>query len=299
MCGAVQMTTEETNKIVGQLQNHVLSDKLTKWLSAPDASTTYNRAIQQRYPGTGVWFQTSKTFEDWRVGKNTFLWLHGLVGCGKTVLSSTIIEHLKEEPHSLHTNLLYFFFDFNDKDKQSHEEMIRTFVQQMYSQDERSRQPLDQLFEQCAVRGEQPTITSLEDTFATMLAQAADTEVVVDALDESCQQRETIEWFQRVSTINKVAPHKLKIIVTSRREYGIESSFLKWLSNENVLPIEEKVVDRDISHFIHNQIRLDLRLERWRGHPDVQDEIESKLAQKSHGMQVKLDSRLETQLTLC
>jgi hypothetical protein len=169
----------------------------------------------------------------------------------------------------------------------------------MYSQDKRSRQPLDQLFEQCAVRGEQPTITSLEDTFATMLAQAADTEVVVDALDESCQQRETIEWFQRVSTINKVAPHKLKIIVTSRREYGIESSFLKWLSNENVLPIEEKVVDRDISHFIHNQIRLDLRLERWRGHPDVQDEIESKLAQKSHGMQVKLDSRLETQLTLC
>jgi hypothetical protein len=280
----VQETVDNTNKYVEELCGSASSDRLINWLHAPDPSTNYNRAIQQRHPGTGLWFLQSKAFANWKAERNGFLWLHGLAGCGKTVLSSIVIERLQEEPPLPHHNLLYFFFNFNEKEKQSHENMIRTLVQQLYTQEEASRHLIEQLSERCASRNEQPSLTSLEDTFAGMLNQAASTTVVIDALDESRQQRDTLEWLRRTSANQSFAPNKLNVIITSRKEYDIESAFLKWTSKENVLSIRANDVNKDISGFVHSQIQLDPRLERWKEHPDVQIEIESKLVEKANGM---------------
>ncbi|KAH0168095.1 Pfs, NACHT and ankyrin domain protein, partial [Aureobasidium melanogenum] len=290
----VQKTVRDTNKNVEKLCVYALSDSLKEWLHAPDPSTNYNRAIQQRHPGTGLWFLESEVYEGWRVEENGFLWLHGLAGCGKTVLSSSIIEDLQKHPPSPRTNLLYFFFDFNDKEKQSHEKMIRTFIQQLYVQEEASRHILEQLFERCAGGHEQPSLTSLEDAFASMLNQAARTRVVIDALDESGQQRNTLEWLRRISTNQRSAPNKLNVIITSRREYDIEFAFLKWMPERNVLPIRADDVNKDISDFVCSQIQLDQRLERWRERPNVQTEIESKLIEKANGMFRWVTCQLDT-----
>ncbi|KAH0168199.1 Pfs, NACHT and ankyrin domain protein, partial [Aureobasidium melanogenum] len=280
----VQVTIVNTNKNVNKLFSYALSDRLKSWLHAPDPSTNYNRAIQLRHPGTGLWFLQSKAFRDWRVEENGFLWLHGLAGCGKTVLGSIIIEDLQEEPFSPRINLLYFFFDFNDKEKQSHEKMIRTLIQQLYVQEEASRYILEQLFDRCAGGNEQPSLASLEDTFASMLSQAARTRVVIDALDESYQQRNTLEWLRRISTNQSVAPNSPNVIITSRREYDIGSAFLKWMPERNVLPIRADEVNKDIGNFVHSQIQLDPRLERWKERPHVQIEIKSRLIKKANGM---------------
>ncbi|KAG9519892.1 Pfs, NACHT and ankyrin domain protein, partial [Aureobasidium melanogenum] len=290
----VQATVEDTNRNVEKLCDYALSRSLKEWLKAPDPSINYNRAIQQRHPGTGLWFLQSQTFADWSVEENGFLWLHGLAGCGKTILSSSIIEYLQRGTPSPHTNLLYFFFDFIDTEKQSHENMIRTFIQQLYIQEEASRNLLEQLSERYAGRNEQPSVTSLENTLASMLKQAARTRVVIDALDESCQQRNTLGWLRRISTNRNIAPNKLNIIITSRREYGIESAFLKWVPERNVLPIRADYVNKDISSFVQSQIRLDSRLERWRERPDVQVEIESKLIDKANGMFRWVTCQLDT-----
>ncbi|PSN59256.1 hypothetical protein BS50DRAFT_641131 [Corynespora cassiicola Philippines] len=90
--------------------------ELHRWLSPPEPSTNYNKALQQRQEGTGSWFLHSDAFNMWKSQRNSFLWLYGIPGCGKTILSSTIIEHLR----SLSTQpLLYFYFDFTDSEKQT------------------------------------------------------------------------------------------------------------------------------------------------------------------------------------
>ncbi|KAG9515935.1 purine and uridine phosphorylase, partial [Aureobasidium melanogenum] len=280
----VQEIVDDTNKNLTKLCGYALSDSLAKWLHAPDPSVNYNRAIQQRHHGTGLWFLQSEAFADWSVEGNEFLWLHGLAGCGKTVLSSIIIEHLRKQPRSADTKLLYFFFDFADEEKQSHENMIRTFIQQLYVQEEASRHLLKQFFKKYASRNEQPSLTSLEDTFASMLNQAAHTRVVIDALDESGQQRSTLEWLRRIFANQNIAHNELSIIITSRREYDIECAFLKWVPEESVLPIRAANVNKDIRDFVHSQIQSDSRLERWSQRPNVQIEIESKLLEKANGM---------------
>jgi hypothetical protein len=83
----------------------------------PGSFDDRNAAKEKRQEGTGNWFITSTAFLEWKLGLRRHLWLHGLAGCGKTVLTSTILDHLHDaRPGSC--VCLDFLFDFRDQDKQ-------------------------------------------------------------------------------------------------------------------------------------------------------------------------------------
>jgi hypothetical protein len=60
-----------------------------------------------------------------------FLWLYGIPGCGKTILSSTIIEDVLYHYHDPTMAVIYFYFDFNDVEKQQYEKMLRSLITQL------------------------------------------------------------------------------------------------------------------------------------------------------------------------
>jgi predicted ATPase len=70
--------------------------KIYSWLSAPDSSTNYHKAHKQRQAKTGRWLLESAKFAEWEESAASRLWLYGIAGCGKTILSSTVIEHLRQ-----------------------------------------------------------------------------------------------------------------------------------------------------------------------------------------------------------
>ena len=41
-------------------------------------------------------FVTITAFLEWKLGLHRHLWSHGLAGCGKMVLTSTILDHLHD-----------------------------------------------------------------------------------------------------------------------------------------------------------------------------------------------------------
>jgi hypothetical protein len=58
--------------------------------------------------------------------------LHGIPGCGKTILSSTRLENVfqycADDPGRV---VSYFYFDFNDAEKHSPELMVRSLICQL------------------------------------------------------------------------------------------------------------------------------------------------------------------------
>ena len=111
------MNTEisETSAGLTKLQIDQRHKDIRRWFSAPGPSSNYNRALQDRHAMTGDWFLNSGAYRDWLSETDSFLWLHGIPGCGKTVLSATIVQNALEycgnRPNSI---VLYFFFDFKD-----------------------------------------------------------------------------------------------------------------------------------------------------------------------------------------
>jgi hypothetical protein len=104
----------KNNRGCVQVQEERLGEFL-KWLSAPDPATNHYKACKKRQAGTGLWLLESREFAEWKENAASRLWLHGIPGCGKTILSSTIIEALLQHCGS-DTSIAaaYFYFDFTN-----------------------------------------------------------------------------------------------------------------------------------------------------------------------------------------
>ncbi len=140
----VQVTVANTTVAVKKLDTDHKRAKIERWLSPPDPSINHNKALRQRHEGSGSWLLRSENLWEWKAQRNSFLWLRGIPGCGKTILSSTVIENL--DSFTSRKPLLYFYFDFNEVDKQTLDGMIRSLVGQLYTQQEDTQHHLDALF---------------------------------------------------------------------------------------------------------------------------------------------------------
>jgi hypothetical protein len=278
----IQAVTSHTNAGVHSLRSNSHFDKLKKWLSPPDPSTNLNAAKEKRHDGTGDWFTNSTTFLEWKSGSRRHLWLYGLAGCGKTVLTSAILDRL----HSTQTDscvCLDFFFDFRDKHKQHLDDLLRSLAFQLY--DERypdSQKELESLLTSCEDGRKQPTTQSLSETVHLMMQRPPRLQIILDALDECTTRRELLQWMETLSGSEFANVH---LIATSRREDELESGLSEWIERENMMPIDRDLVNDDIRSYTKARLQNSKEFQkRWDSRPDVLEEIESVIGKKSHGM---------------
>jgi Cdc6-like AAA superfamily ATPase len=221
----------------------------------------------------------SDDFKWWKASPESFLWLHGIPGCGKTVLSSTVIEHLKQDTTC--QLLLYFFFDFNDLKKQSLDDLLRSLIEQVYKLQPESRQSLERLWASHDEGVRQPSTSSLQSVFQVMLSGVGSASVVLNALDESTSRGELSAWLK---TLVKSTEIVCRLLITARREEDIESALRCWTRAEDRKPIQRDEVNKGLSAYVKDRVRNGNELERWRRQPKLQEEIETKLMEKAGGM---------------
>lgn len=208
------------------------------------------------------------------------LWLYGIPGCGKTVLSSTIIEHLRQNRKDSSHIVLDFFFDFSDARKQSVDQLIRSLVAQLYSRHEHSRKELNILLSKCGGR-QQPTTESLFATLQGMMRSAKKVQIVIDALDECQTRKDLLSWLQKLASSGD---RNIYLLATSQREQELESGLASRGSENSFIPIQQDPVDSDICACVHGVLRGENEFQRWRKQPKVLEEIETGLMKKAHGM---------------
>jgi len=270
---------EDNKKRLSAEQHH----EIARWLSPPDPSINYNRALTQRHAGTGQWLLQSPTYSRWTEESASFLWLHGIPGCGKTVLSTTAIENLKDDTR---VNLvLYFYFDFSDVQKQQLDHAIRALASQLYDTGQADvRRHLEACFGSHSNGRRQPSLDTLRKTFQEMAQSAGELWVVLDALDECKVEQqhrsELLDWIRDV----RASGSNVHLLVTSRPEHDIQSAVAKWAPVDSAIPLQSELVQKDISSYIGWEVRHRKGLNRWHEREDVQKEMEDALTDKANGM---------------
>ena len=254
-----------------------------RWLNAPDPSTDQNRARKGRQAGTGLWFVQGETFIRWKDGNgsggDTLIWLHGKPGCGKTVLSSTIVHELSNDPGQ-RAKVVYFYFSFNDAQKQTPESMIRSLILQLFEQNAETAE-LKSCYSACNDGMQQPDIEGLLKILKNMTNSSDQKYIILDALDECSDIHELLG---RVEEIQGWRQSNLKLLLTSRRHKDIEDRMQIFTQLEQRICIQSALVDVDISRYVHGRLQTDFLLQRWRNSPQIQEEIRTTLANKADGM---------------
>jgi nucleoside phosphorylase len=269
-------STVEQAEIISEACQTEESRRIFEWLSAPEPSTNHTEALEQHHEGTGLWFIHGDAFKEWKGEPGSFLWLHGRPGCGKTVLTSTIIEHLRVEMPS--QVLLYFYFDSTNTHKQSLDSMLRSLVEQLCKERTEALQHLDHMWVSHGEGKSRPSTESLQNALQSMLSEVGNISIVLDALDESTTRHELLVWLETL--VGSMATN-CRLLVTSRREPEIETALQSWTRAQDMMPIQ---ASEDMIAYIRDWIHNGDELERWRSRPEVLEEIEHNLVMKSNGM---------------
>ena len=251
-----------------------LSRRTIQWLSAPDLSSNHNAACDRHHQDTGLWILEKPDFLEWKRQRASSMWLHGKAGCGKTILSSTIIHNLLKES-STNAIILYFDFDFQVREKQSFDKCLRSLLVQVLNRVPAASEIIKRFYIVHDNGNTSPSLSSLMDCFRQTVNEAGSVYLVLDALDE-CSNR--LELLKGLKNICKYI--HLHSIVTSRKELDIEDTLDDLVTWQ--IPLEESVVDSDVRVFVRAQMQSDNNLLKWPD--DIRNEIETTLLKGANGM---------------
>jgi hypothetical protein len=252
------------------------------WLSAPDPSTNYHKAHRQRQAETGLWLLNGPKFKAWKQRAGSRLWLYGIPGCGKTILSSTIIERLLQHCHDDASMVTaYFYFDFNDAQKQDAELMLRSLLCQLLQRSFTINKGVDVLYSACDKGQRQPSLHALLEVTSQVMQQFTHVYIVLDALDECMQRRELMDVLEKVAGWQLDNMH---LLMTSRKERDIESSLESYVKEEYTICLQRDVVDKDIQRYVQQRLSNDKTLAKWNKDAAIRQEIEGALIRGARGM---------------
>jgi ATP/maltotriose-dependent transcriptional regulator MalT len=207
-------------------------------------------------------------------------------GCGKSILSSTVIKHLREQ-HSPNpwTALAYFYFSFSDRKKQSVAGMLVSLVKQLCARRPILPQRMESLYEY-KERGERPDARTLEEVLVAAMSGFSSVHLVIDALDEcpvlDSERERLLNTVRRIATM---APANLHVFCTSRKEPDIEAMLGPLLSSRQSgsvdLTAAKGLVDHDIGLYIESVLSSP-DFDSW---PDeIKEEAKDVLIQRADGM---------------
>lgn len=252
---------------------------MERWLRPSDPSINANLARGFRHEGTGAWLLESLAFQEWHSGSRRHLWLKGLAGCGKTVLSATILDHLEKRKDCL---ILSFFFDFRDMGKQTIDGMLRSLAFQLYRDRASSAGLLDASLQAHKDGRDQITTNALSEVFLKMLALEKNVYIVLDALDESTTRDELLLWIKKVVSRQELG--YVQFLYTGRPEAEFLSDLPHLIGEENCLALDKRAVNTDIRSYVTAQLSQRREFRHKHLSQDLIEGIRTKVGDGADGM---------------
>ena len=198
------------------------------------------------------------------------------------IISSTIIEHRKEHC-DLKSGfaLAYFYFDFNDIEKQEVSTFMSSLIAQLCNQVVDIPEQLKGLYKRCNNGRQKATICELKMTLSRIIKDLEDVFIIIDALDECSKNGERGELLEFITEIKAWSSSNIHLLVTSQLELDIKETLTPLLTSQ-AISIQGAQVESDIKVHVASQLAVDPRLKRWSS--DIKTEIEKTLTAGANGM---------------
>jgi hypothetical protein len=220
-----------------------------------------------------------------------------IAGCGKTVMSSTIIDKINEENLGV---LACHYFSFRDEKSQEVRlllyslltQLVRSLVREIPQQSgqfylPRAFRDLYRKYQPAS----QPKIEHLIATLRDVSAESKQTYIVIDAVDE-CSSREGRENVIKILAALR-AQSNMHILLTSREENDIKDTINNVLGEKcNRVSIQNKRVNDDIRTHLRTRMAVDSVFKSWQ--PGLQERVVDHLTENADGVFRWVKCQLDT-----
>ncbi|KAL8950879.1 MAG: hypothetical protein Q9222_003113 [Ikaeria aurantiellina] len=206
--------SKEAVERAGREKVNVLVEKLDPTDYGRDQ---YAASEQRRQHSSGAWILQNPSLSRWsdlNAECNPLLYLHGIPGAGKTIISSFVIERLMEEKSE---PVLYFYCKQNHTGKLSFTDVLSSLLAQLIRHDSAIAACI---YDMCASKDRLGVLSLLENLAEIAFESQAGCFVVIDGLDE-CDPREAeriIRWLvTRQKTPEQGNVSQLRLLFVGQR----------------------------------------------------------------------------------
>lgn len=226
--------------------------------------------------GSGQWLLTSDEVKQWLDGSQPKFWCYGMLGVGKTVMSSIIFNHLRQnrdEAHKSRFGLAIVYLRFNEPE-QTLDNVLGSILRQLLQDGGTIPDAVAGLYMHHQERSTAPTTEDMVNTLTSVLSTYDNVSVIIDALDESSEE---FRW-ALLDAIEQL-PANLRMLITSRNLEAIADDL------EDFYHYELVVDTGDLELFVDRQTRKDRNLRKLVTRtPSLIDDLKREIVKTAQGM---------------
>ena len=254
---------------------------LLRWLAPQQAETDHytddlEDARSLRHYGTCQWVEERAEYKAWRSlearAECDPLWICGIPGAGKTVLSSYLIDHAARGSHDTGLTILYFFFKNGNVDKNTPLAAARALIHQLLELCKQRELFLG--LQHCMKIAAHPKAINFKhlwELFCRYCCKLPNSLLILDALDECADV-----YFLLPGLLDLAKTGSIRVAITSRYEPELVSK----LSNLLVLEMGPDDVANDIEAYVDYEVHQSTVL----SNPLVRPRVIRALNARSKGM---------------
>ncbi|RYP81455.1 hypothetical protein DL769_001968 [Monosporascus sp. CRB-8-3] len=187
-----------------------------------DSERHHLELLRRVAQGTGKWILDDEKFLGWKDASSPsrFLWMHGMLGSGKTMLVSLIVDSIQREIRGRNdVACVYFYFQEGEKHRVSLARIWATLLTQLLVQDSGDLAgELKAKFNDSLQGSTRLDSSEYLDLFKVQAATVKTVYLVIDALD-SCQNAPGEKTQQGVQDALKALPDGIRVLFTSRNDW--------------------------------------------------------------------------------
>jgi hypothetical protein len=285
---AFKAVEEETSHKIDQVNNAIdklckiqmtkESRRLLQVIGADAADEMYRTNLELHQPGTGLWFlEKGSAFQQWLDVVDSKLWVYGIPGAGKTVLSALAIKETANCASDRH-GVIFYYYSHSNGSTQRLSDLLSCFIGQLARQQGECMAVLADktLIEEGATTGTRlRNKHELLQTLRTMLRLFRSVSIIVDGIDECDKAADAVEMLVNIT----IQFSHVRMLLFSRREPEIE------LLLSNFQHVSIATASQDLRLYVPAQIERRVRLGKLRiRSSEVKDKIVQKLVNGADGM---------------
>ncbi|TEA14517.1 Vegetative incompatibility protein HET-E-1 [Colletotrichum sidae] len=254
--------------------------KIVKYFLKDNPQPNFQTSLNLRQPMTGLWLTRShSTFFKWRDLPHSALWLSGIPGSGKTVLSGSVIEEILQLQTDS-TAAAFFYCDYKKKESQDLVNILCCLAVQLAQQNSSAFDLLEAYYASlnpAAGLAKKPEVAALEQIIEQFTSLYQTVYLVVDGVDE-CGDNSG----QVAKSLRRLfeSCHTVSLAIFSRNEQDIFDELEEMSAHIEIAAQKE---DIDLYVRAEMQTRKQLRKIGYQN-PALAEEIRLKLTDGAQGM---------------
>lgn len=267
---------------VDQLNRHQHGQEhraILDWLTPTDYALQKSDFLARRQERTGQWFLESNEFQRWLNTNKQTLFCPGIPGAGKTIISSTVVDHLNTKfEKDTEVGIAYIYCSYQLQQNEKLQDLLSSLLKQLLQKKPAMLTDVKKLYECHRTKGTRPSFEDIVNVLHPTIQLYSRVFIIIDALDEYyVSQNELEELLSKLFDLRDRL--QVNLFATSRFISEITSQFSECIWKEI------RAQDDDVLSYVNERIPQLLRSQISK-YPEVQKAIRRDIVKSIDGMYV-------------